>query len=185
MKPVKPIKVQYEKQGQCCHIFQGTQKKRDTRDAGDTRGTRDTRDNKGTQMTQEAQGTQEHTGDTAGTRGHKRHKGTQGTQGTQGDTTGHSRHKGTQDRGHSEDKCTQGTQETLVTEGTVSKIVACLCNFYKNVWVKNKETSLLTNHLGRKEFALDKWLRSRGAFWQSCYEFQQNRGRPKTIISFE
>ena len=84
MKPMKPIKVQYEKQGQCCHIFQGTQKKWDTRDAGDTRDTRDTRDNKGTKMTQEAQGTQEHTGDTAGTRGHKGHKGTQGTQGTQG-----------------------------------------------------------------------------------------------------
>ena len=110
-----------------------------------------------TQIDTGGHGTQ---GDTRGHRryrGHKRHRGQRehkgqrghkGTQGTQGDTTGHSRHKGTQDRGHSEDKCTQGTQETLVTEGTVSKIVACLCNFYKNVWVKNKETSLLTNHLG-------------------------------------
>ena len=34
------------------------------------------------------------------------------------------------------------------TQGTVSKIVVFLCNFYKNVWVKIKDTIILTNHLG-------------------------------------
>ena len=51
---------------------------------------------------------------------------TQGTQGTQGDTGGH---KGTQAK-----------------EAIVSKIVVCLCNFYKKVKVKNKDTILFTNH---------------------------------------
>ena len=37
-----------------------------------------------------------------------------------------------------------GKQGTQRKEGTVSKIVVCLCNFYKNVWVKNKDTILIT-----------------------------------------
>ena len=55
------------------------------------------------------------------------HRGLKGTQGDTGDSRGH---KGTQAK-----------------EGTVSKIVVCLCNFYKKVWVKNKDTILFTNHL--------------------------------------
>ena len=37
-----------------------------------------------------------------------------------------------------------------------SKILVCLCIFYKNFWVKNKGTILFTNHfyLGWKENSL-------------------------------
>ena len=37
-----------------------------------------------------------------------------------------------------------------------SKILVCLCIFYKNVWFKNKDTILFTNHfdLGWKENSL-------------------------------
>ena len=54
------------------------------------------------------------------------------------ETAGHLRDTGGQKR----------AQGTHWREGTLSKIVVCLCNFYKNVWFKNKYTIFFTNHLG-------------------------------------
>ena len=58
------------------------------------------------------------------------HKGTERNRGT-GDISGHRGHLG-----------------TVGTVGKVIKIVVCVCNFCKNVWVKNKDTILFTNQLG-------------------------------------
>ena len=80
---------------------------------------------------------------------------------------------------------------------------------YKNCWVKNKDTILLTNHFdsGWKENSLKIDLRSGAAFRENCYHFNEitaapnhflrldrnrkprlkslwNPGFPKTIISF-
>ena len=56
-----------------------------------------------------------------------------------------------------------------------SKILVCLCIFYKKkFWVKNKGTILFINH-----FDLDwkeNWLRSRGAFQEKCYDFNETAG---------
>ena len=59
-------------------------------------------------------------------------------------------------KGHREHIEHLGHKGTLPKEGTVSKIVVCLCNFYKKFWVKNKDTVLFTNRLGWKENSLKR-----------------------------
>ena len=69
-----------------------------------------------------------------------------------------------------------------------SKILVCLCIFYKHFWVKNKGTNVFTNHfcLGWKEVRLRlteiPWAVELS--WKTA-RFQRNRSRPKTVISFE
>ena len=62
-----------------------------------------------------------------------------------------------------------------------SKILVCLCIFYKNFWLKITDTILFTNHfdLGLKENSLKTEIP--WCFLGKQLRFQRNRGRPKTI----
>ena len=62
-----------------------------------------------------------------------------------------------------------------------SKILVCLCIFYKNFGVKIKDTILFINHfdLGLTENSLKTEIP--WCFLGKQLRFQRNRGRPKTI----
>ena len=66
-----------------------------------------------------------------------------------------------------------------------SKILVCLCIFYKNFWLKNKGTILFTNHfyLGWKENSpkIDSDPVDLRAFRENCYDFNETAAAPKLL----
>ena len=66
-----------------------------------------------------------------------------------------------------------------------SKILVCLCIFYKHFWVKINDTILFTDHfyLGWKENSLkfDWDPVGRGAFRENCYDFNETAAAPKLL----